>query len=93
MASYLCKTCKHNNNGWCNKLRKNGLTKIQECQDFKSDATKKITIERTSKDYYGQQMVEIKINDESVEFPEFVLENFIKDKEPKSSKFTINYGD
>lgn len=30
--NYLCKDCDHNNNGWCNKLRKQGLKDITECE-------------------------------------------------------------
>lgn len=29
---YLCKQCIHNNNGWCNKLKKQGLKQIISCE-------------------------------------------------------------
>ena len=31
---YICKTCMHNNHGWCDKLKKQGLSKIFECKDY-----------------------------------------------------------
>jgi len=35
MKEYLCKNCIHNNNGWCEKKKFNGLKKITECIDKK----------------------------------------------------------
>ena len=35
MKDYLCKDCVHNNNGWCEKKKFNGLKKITECGDKK----------------------------------------------------------
>lgn len=32
---YLCKNCIHNNNGWCNKLKKQGLKQITSCEEYK----------------------------------------------------------
>lgn len=32
MGGYLCKDCKSNNYGWCEKLKFNGLKKILECK-------------------------------------------------------------
>lgn len=29
---YLCKSCKENNNGWCNKLKKQGLKQVTSCE-------------------------------------------------------------
>lgn len=29
---YLCKNCTENNNGWCNKLKKQGLKQITSCE-------------------------------------------------------------
>lgn len=37
MKNYLCKNCKYNNNGWCNKLSFNGLKKITDCEYYKID--------------------------------------------------------
>lgn len=31
---YICKTCMHNNHGWCDKFKKQGLSKIFECKDY-----------------------------------------------------------
>lgn len=31
---YLCKKCNHNNNGWCNELKKQGLKNITECNSI-----------------------------------------------------------
>lgn len=36
--NYLCKSCIHNNNGWCNKRKIQGLKNITEC-DFVEEAT------------------------------------------------------
>ncbi len=38
MAQYICLNCKHNNNGWCNERKMNGLKKlnIYTCESFKS---------------------------------------------------------
>lgn len=33
--NYLCKTCKHNNNGWCTELKKQGLKNVSNCDNFK----------------------------------------------------------
>lgn len=33
--NYLCKTCKHNNNGWCTELKKQGLKNVSNCNSFK----------------------------------------------------------
>lgn len=93
MKDYICKSCKHNNNGWCLKLKKNGLTKIQECEHLQSNTFKKVKIERTVKDYYGQQMVEITINNESVNFPEVILKDFISDINVQKKEFDIDYND
>lgn len=43
--SYLCQTCKYNNNGWCNTLRFNGLKKqnIQDCNYYKDKEKEKDT--------------------------------------------------
>lgn len=91
MKNYICESCKHNNNGWCMKLKKNGLTKIQECEHFQSDTFKKLKIERTAKDYYGQQFIEITINGESASFPEVILKDFISDENIKKKEFEIDY--
>lgn len=42
--TYLCKNCEHNNNGWCNKLKKQGLKTITECEflSLKEDTTLKV---------------------------------------------------
>lgn len=32
--NYLCKKCNHNNNGWCNELKKQGLKNITECNSL-----------------------------------------------------------
>ena len=40
MKDYICKGCIYNNNGWCMKLKKNGLTKIQECEHVKNEQIK-----------------------------------------------------
>lgn len=37
MKNYLCKNCKYNNNGWCNKRSFNGLKNIVECEYYKID--------------------------------------------------------
>lgn len=91
MNDYICKRCKHNNHGWCTKLKKNGLTKIVDCKYLSSDTHKKFKIERTAKDYYGQQFVEITINNEIISFPEVILKEFIADENIKSKEFEINY--
>lgn len=41
---YKCETCKYNNNGWCNIKKFNGLKKknIQECENYKTNATELI---------------------------------------------------
>lgn len=91
MKNYICKSCKNNNNGWCIKLKKNILTEIQEYEHFQNDAFKKVKIERTAKDYYGQQFIEITINDESVSFPEVILKDFISDPDIKKKEFDIDY--
>lgn len=31
---YLCKNCIENNNGWCNKLKKQGLKQITSCEHY-----------------------------------------------------------
>lgn len=41
---------------------------------------KEITLERSSKDYYGKQNVKITIGKEEVEIPIVILEDFIKDE-------------
>ena len=81
MSKYLCVECKFNNNGWCKQKKMNGLKKlnIQECDDFKKHGTI-LTLERQGKDYYGQELMLIKINNEVAEIPVIVLEDFIKDK-------------
>lgn len=40
MSYYLCQDCKHNNNGWCNVKRMNGLKKkgIIKCTDYEINA-------------------------------------------------------
>lgn len=35
MKNYLCKNCRYNNNGWCNKRSFNGLKKITDCEYYK----------------------------------------------------------
>lgn len=37
MKNYLCKNCRYNNNGWCNKRSFNGLKKITDCEYYKID--------------------------------------------------------
>ena len=37
MKNYLCKDCRYNNNGWCNKHSFNGLKKVTDCEDYKVD--------------------------------------------------------
>lgn len=91
MSDYICKSCKFNNNGWCTKLKKNGLTKVTECEHLASETYKKFSIERTAKDYYGHQFIEIKINNESVSFPEVILKDFIKDPDIKKKEFEVDY--
>lgn len=93
MKDYICKSCKYNNNGWCTKIKKDGLTKIQECGHLQSDTFKKVKIERTAKDYYGQQMVEITINNENVSFPDVILKDFISDPDIKKKEFEIDFND
>lgn len=90
MAEYLCMKCKHNNNGWCKMRKQNGLKKlnIQECKEYKTDGSK-LLIERTNKDYYGQQFISIKINNETIELPEKVLQDFIEDKQLKEIEINI----
>ena len=91
MSDYICKGCKHNNYGWCKKLKKNKLTEIQGCEFLENENLKNFKIERTAKDYYGQQFVEIKINNESVSFPEIILKEFLADENIKSKEFEVNY--
>ena len=89
MSKYLCMECKHNNNGWCKVKSKNGLKKlnIQECKYYKNnDST--LLIQRTEKDYYGQQFISIKINNEIVDIPERIIEDFINDK--KLQEISVN---
>lgn len=90
MSKYLCEGCKFNNNGWCNKKKINGLKKlnIQECDIFRNNNTM-MTIERCAKDYYGQQIIKLQINNEIVEIPEVVLEKFIQNKDIKSQEIKI----
>lgn len=33
MATYFCKDCNHNNNGWCKKHKKQGLKDVERCKD------------------------------------------------------------
>ena len=91
MKSYMCKSCNKNNNGWCIKLKKNGLTKITECEYFQSETFKKVKIERTARDYYGQQLIEITINGENVSLPEIILKDFIADLDVKKKEFEVDY--
>jgi hypothetical protein len=90
MAKYLCQECKSNNNGWCKEFNMNGLKakNIQECKSFRMSGTVFI-LERESKDYYGQEMVLVKINDEVAEMPMIVLEQFINDKAMKKQEVNI----
>lgn len=50
---YLCKKCKHNNNGWCNELKKQGLKSITECSSIslKDEFTDNKTTSNPEKDY------------------------------------------
>jgi hypothetical protein len=85
MSKYLCEECKFNNNGWCKIKKTNGLKQknIQECDSYKKTGTTLI-LERGIHDYYGTEMMAIKINDEVFEVPVYVVENFIKNDKNKS---------
>jgi hypothetical protein len=87
---YLCENCKFNNNGWCKQKKMNGLKakNIQECESFRKTGTT-FSIKRESKDFYGQELVLVKINDEVAEMPIMILENFIKDKATKNIEVNI----
>jgi hypothetical protein len=90
MSKYLCETCKQNNNGWCKEHKINGLKakNIQKCDSFSKPGTA-FVLERESKDYYGQDMVSVKINNEIVCVPMIVLEKFINDKDMKKQEVNI----
>ena len=90
MSKYLCESCKQNNNGWCKIHKMNGLKakNIQKCDDFSKPGTL-FVLERESKDYYGQEMVLVKINDEVAEMPIRVIEQFINDKGMRTQEVNI----
>lgn len=50
---YLCKKCNHNNNGWCNELKKQGLKNITECNSIslKDEFIEKDTTSSSEKDF------------------------------------------
>jgi len=90
MSKYLCESCKSNNNGWCKTKKMNGLKQknIQECDSYKRNGTTLI-LERGIRDYYGTEMMAIKINDEVFEVPVYVIENFIKNEKNKSIEINL----
>ena len=51
--NYLCKKCIHNNNGWCNELKKQGLKNITECNSIslKEDVINEDIVSTSDKDY------------------------------------------
>ena len=93
MASYLCKDCVSNNNGWCETMKVNGLKKITECGNYKDKAIKIFKIERSSEDFYGRQNVEITIGETSIEIPESVIEEFINNKDMKKTQVKFRSGE
>lgn len=60
--NYLCKNCKHNNNGWCNLLKKQGLKNITECDSLSTKEENTVnnsssnitTNEDKSYDFFGK---------------------------------------
>lgn len=68
----------------------NGLKakNIQKCESFSKPGTIFI-LERESKDYYGQDMVSVKINEEMICIPMIVIENFINDKAMNKQEVNI----
>jgi len=50
---------------------------------------KRITFEKSSKDFYGRQNIKITIGKEEIEIPEDVVSDFIKDKEILKSSLTV----
>jgi len=86
MNKHSDKKCKHNNNGWCEQK---GKSCSENCNLYKSSITI-LRIERGNKDYYGQELLKLQINDEIVEIPELILERFIQDKHAKSQEINIS---
>lgn len=39
MKAYLCKECKFNNNGWCNKYECNGSKRTEICHKYKDEVS------------------------------------------------------
>ena len=90
MSKYLCEDCKYNNNGWCKTHKINGLKarNIIQCKEFRKNGTV-FKMERESKNYYGQEMVLVSINDEVAEMPIRVIEAFINEKKSKNIEVNI----
>lgn len=90
MSKYLCEDCKHNNNGWCKQKRMNGLKKlnIQECENFSRKGTFLI-LSKGVHDYLGQEIMTIKINDDAVEIPIIIMQEFINGENIKEQEIKI----